>query len=212
MHPRLAIARSTDGLAEMQTFGRPLNRFGRRACMLLAVLLWRMRARSTSFLISPSAPPRSVAHRFSMRRLTRLPIIFLKTHTKIIERHPPKLDRGTLARASSAAALALTPKPGRLKKKTWQNKGHFLYPKKMPKTGTHFWPVRGATVEPPTENQKTHQKPMAKNNAKFPRQKLSPKLPRKNLQKTPPNATKNCAAAPKCPDGNLAAAALEGDM
>ena len=68
--------------------------------------------------ISPSAQTPPVAHRFSMRRLTRLPIIFLKTHTKITERHPPKLDRGTLARASSAAALALTPKTGRFLKKT----------------------------------------------------------------------------------------------
>ena len=51
MHPRLAIARARrDGLAEVQTLGRPLNRFGRRAYILLAVLRWRMRSRSTPCL------------------------------------------------------------------------------------------------------------------------------------------------------------------
>ena len=51
VHPRLAIARARgDGVADVQRLGRPLNRFGRRACMLLAVLRSRMHSRSTPWL------------------------------------------------------------------------------------------------------------------------------------------------------------------
>ena len=132
MHPRLAIARARrDGLAEVQTLGRPLNRLGRRAYILLAVLRWRMRSRSTPCLhLALCATP------LILRTAVRCAVpfgchlvFFLKMYTKIIERHPLQIGRGILARATSVAALAPAPKPGRFLKKTMSKTLAFTAPK-----------------------------------------------------------------------------------
>ena len=71
-----------------------------------------------------------IAHRCSMRRPLRLPFsFFLKMYTKIIERHPLQIGRGILARATSVAALAPAPKPGRFLKKTMSKTLAFTAPK-----------------------------------------------------------------------------------
>ena len=104
-------------------------------------------------------------------------------HTKIIERHPLALGRGILHRASSVAALALTPKTDRFfRKKIKKNvakQGTLFCAKQHAKNWHAFLvrPWRHCVI--PTQIQKTNQKNVVKINIIFRAKKSHAKLNKK---------------------------------
>ena len=116
-------------------------------------------------------------------------------HTKIIERHPLALGRGILHRASSVAALALTPKTDRFFrkniKKTVAKQGTLFCAKQHAKNWHAFLARAWRHCGTPYRKPKNASKIGGKKSMPNPRQNLTPKLPRKKLQKISPNATKN---------------------